>query len=174
MPQPYTLPETVRIGHVHLRVADLDRALAFYCDLLGFTLKVDGRASGLPIAFLAAGAYHHHVALNATAGPAAVAPPPGHTGLHHVAIVYPDRVALARAVARLVYSGRALDGARDHRATVSVYLKDPDQNGIELYYDRPYADWFDGAGRLIVQNDSFDPATLVDGVAAPAEAGFAV
>ena len=174
MASKYTLPTTAHIGHVHLRVADLDRAVAFYCDTLGFTLKVDGWTFGLPIAFLAAGAYHHHLALNATGGPTAVPPPPGHTGLHHVAIVYPDRAELARAVARVVYSGHTLDGAWDHRATVSVYLKDPDQNGIELYYDRPCAEWFDGAGRLIVQNERFDPATLMDGAAASAETALVV
>lgn len=170
----YTLPESAHIGHVHLRVADLDRALGFYCDLLGFTLTVDGRTFGVPIAFLAAGPYHHHIAINASGGAGAVPPPPASTGLHHVAIVYPDRPALARAVSRLVCRGHRLDSGRDHRATVSVYLKDPDQNGIELYYDRPYAEWFDRAGRLIVQNDLFDPATLMGSVAAPAEAGVAL
>jgi len=164
----YTLPDSVRIGHVHLRVADLDRALAFYCDLLGFSMKVDGRTFGVPIAFLSAGAYHHHIALNATGGAGAVAPPPGHTGLHHVAIVYPDRPALVQAVSRLVSSGYALDGGRDHRATVSVYLRDPDQNGIELYYDLPYLEWFDATGRLVVKNDSFDPMTLMECVTASA------
>jgi catechol 2,3-dioxygenase len=169
MTHHYTLPASVHIGHVHLRVADVDRALAFYCDILGFTLNVDARTFGLPIAFLAAGAYHHHIALNASGGGGAARP--GHTGLHHVAIVYPGCAELARAVDRVVRSGRALDGARDHCATVSVYLKDPDQNGLELYYDRPYAEWFDRAGQLIVRNDPFDPATLIAGVDAPADAG---
>jgi catechol 2,3-dioxygenase len=174
MSSHYTLPENVHIGHVHLRVADLNRALAFYCDLLGFTVKVDGRTFGVPIAFLAAGGYHHHIALNASGGAGAVPPPPGHAGLQHVAIVYPDRLSLARAVLRLISGGHRLDAGRDHRATVSVYLKDPDQNGIELYYDRPYSEWFDRAGRLIVQNDLFDPATLMDSITAPAEAGVAM
>src|SRR5687768_10088043 len=117
-----TLPADVRIGHVHLRVADLDRAIAFYRDTLGLRLRIDGRAQGLPMVFLAAGDYHHHIALNTLDSAGAAPPPAGHTGLFHVALVYPDRASLARAVARAAAHGATLDGGRDHGGTVSVYL----------------------------------------------------
>ena len=126
-----------RIGHVHLRVADLERATAFYRDLLGFGVTAYGPDFGLQAAFLAAGDYHHHIGLNTWLSEGGTPPPPGHTGLHHLAIVYPDRGELARAVRRLLDRGYPLDGAEDHGGTVSVYLRDPDGNGIELYYDRP-------------------------------------
>ena len=155
------LPPTARIGHVHLKVSDLERSIAFYRDVLGFTLKADGRAFGLPAAFLAAGGYHHHIGLNTFESAGAPAPPPGHTGLYHVAIVYPDRMSLARAVKRLVSHGVKWDGGRDHGGTLSVYLKDPDGNGIELYYDRPEHEWFDAQGRLVMKNDPFDVQALV-------------
>jgi catechol 2,3-dioxygenase len=133
----------VRVGHVHLHVSDLDRALAFYRDGLGFNLSADGRPVGLPMAFLAAGDYHHHVGLN-TFKP---------SGLYHVAFNYPDRRELQTAVERLLVRGYAVDHATDHHGTVSVYLDDPDGNGIELYYDRPRADWYDADGRPILKND---------------------
>ena len=133
----------VRVGHVHLHVSDLDRALAFYNDGLGFNLVADARSAGLPMAFLAAGDYHHHVALN-TWKPA---------GLYHVAFNYPDRRELARAVRRLLDRGYAVDHATDHGATVAVYLDDPDGNGIELSYDRPRERWFDAAGRPVLRAD---------------------
>lgn len=136
------LPPSVRIGHVHLRVADLERAAAFYRDLLGFALTIDGRPVGLQAVFLAAGDYHHHIALNTWLSAGGAPAPAGHTGLHHVALLYPGRQALADAVARLCEHDYPLDSAEDHGATVSVYLRDPDGNGIELYYDsnipKPY------------------------------------
>jgi catechol 2,3-dioxygenase len=133
----------VRVGHVHLHVSDMDRAIAFYNDGLGFNLVADARAAGLPMAFLAAGDYHHHVGLN-TFLP---------TGLYHVAFNYPDRHELAKAVARLQARGYAIDHATDHGGTVAVYLDDPDGNGIELSYDRPRTTWFDSAGRPVLKAD---------------------
>jgi catechol 2,3-dioxygenase len=151
----------VRVGHVHLKVADLDRALAFYRDALGLSLTADGREAGIDAAFLAAGDYHHHVGLNTFESAGATPPPPGHTGLYHVAFVYPDRRELGRAVRRLIDHGRPLDHASDHGATVSVYLTDPDGNGIELYYDRPRTDWFDAYGRPVLKVERFDPRELL-------------
>jgi catechol 2,3-dioxygenase len=150
----------VRVGHVHLKVADLDRALRFYCDGLGFGL-VDGRAAGIEAAFLAAGDYHHHIGLNTWESAGGTPPPPGHTGLYHVALVYPDRGELGRAVQRLLDHGYPVDHATDHGGTVSVYLADPDGNGIELYYDRPRAMWFDADGRPILKADRFDYRELL-------------
>ena len=155
------LPSAVRIGHVHLRVSDLERSIAFYRDVLGFTLKADGRAFGLQAAFLAAGGYHHHIGLNTFESAGGTPPPLGHTGLHHAAILYPDRLSLARAVKRLVSHGVTWDGGRDHGGTISVYLKDPDGNGIELYYDRPEHEWVDAQGRLVMKNDPFDVQALL-------------
>jgi catechol 2,3-dioxygenase len=143
----------VRVGHVHLRVADLERSLAFYRDGLGFGVVADGRAIGLDAAFLAAGDYHHHIGLNTWESAGASPPPPGHTGLYHVAFVYPDRRELARAIQRLRDHGYAIDHATDHGASVSVYLEDPDGNGVELYYDRPREAWFDENGDPILKAD---------------------
>jgi catechol 2,3-dioxygenase len=151
----------VRVGHVHLRVADLDRALAFYRDALGLTVTADGRAAGLPMAFLAAGDYHHHIGLNTLDSAGGSPPPPGHTGLYHTAFVYPDRRELGRAVARLRAHGVAIDHGTDHGGTVSVYLDDPDGNGVELYYDRPRSEWFGADGRPVLRNDRFDPTDLL-------------
>jgi catechol 2,3-dioxygenase len=133
----------VRVGHVHLHVSDMDRALTFYNDALGFNIVADARPAGLPMAFLAAGDYHHHVGLN-TFKPA---------GLYHVAFNYPDRRELQRAVARLQDRGYAIDHATDHGGTVAVYLDDPDGNGLELSYDRPRETWFDALGRPILKAD---------------------
>jgi catechol 2,3-dioxygenase len=152
----------VRVGHVHLRVADLDRAIAFYRDALGFAVTADARAAGLDMVLLAAGDYHHHVGLNAwdsAEGP----PSPGHTGLYHVAFLYPDRRELGRAVRRLLDHGHPVDHGTDHGGTVSVYLDDPDGNGIELYYDRPRSEWFDADGRPVLKNERFDPHDLLPG-----------
>jgi catechol 2,3-dioxygenase len=150
----------VRVGHVHLRVADLDRALAFYRDALGFGVTADGRAHGLDMVLLAAGDYHHHVGLNTwdtDGGP----PPPGHTGLYHVAFLYPDRRELGLAVQRLLDHGHPVGHGTDHGGTVSVYLSDPDGNGVELYYDRPRDDWFDADGLPVLKNERFDPRQLL-------------
>jgi catechol 2,3-dioxygenase len=146
----------VRVGHVHLKVADLDRAIGFYRDALGLGVTGDGREAGIPAAFLAAGDYHHHVGLNTFESEGGSPPPPGHAGLYHVAFVYPDRTELGRAVQRLLDHGVAIDHATDHGGTVSVYLSDPDGNGVELYYDRPRADWFDAEGRPVLKAERFD------------------
>lgn len=151
----------VRVGHVHLRVSDLDRAITFYRDSLGFTLVADGRAAGIDAAFLAAGDYHHHIGLNTWESAGSTPPPPGHTGLYHVAFLYPDRRELADAIERLRDHGHPIDHGTDHGANVSVYLADPDGNGIELYYDRPRAEWFDSHGRPILKADRFDPHDLL-------------
>src|SRR4051794_21289257 len=155
-----------RVGHVHLSVSDLDRAIAFYRDVLGFAVTADARSVGYPAAFLAAGDYHHHVGLNCFESPGGTPAPPGHTGLYHVAFVYPDRRELARAVQRVLDHGHPVSHATDHGANVAVYLADPDGNGIELYYDRPRSDWFDPGGRPILRNDHFDPRELLAEVVA--------
>ncbi len=130
-------PET-RIGHVHLKVADLDRALAFYCGVLGFQLQ---QRYGAQAAFVAAGGYHHHIGLNTWQSKGGSPPPPGTTGLFHVAILYPTRSELADALKRLIEAGVELDGASDHGVSQALYLRDPDGNGVELYWDRDEADW---------------------------------
>ena len=127
-----------RIGHVHLKVADLDRALAFYRDVLGFEVT---QLYGREAAFLSAGGYHHHIGLNTWESRGGSPPPPGSTGLFHVAILYPTRAALADAVQRVRAAGIAIDGASDHGVSEAVYLRDPDGNGVELYRDRPEAEW---------------------------------
>jgi catechol 2,3-dioxygenase len=157
----HALPPEVRVGHVHLRVSDLDRAIAFYRDALGFTVKIYGPAFGLQAAFLAAGDYHHHVGLNTWETAGGTPPPAGHTGLYHVAFLYPDPASLARAVRRLHAHDHAINSAVDHGGTVSVYLRDPDGNGIELYYDRPREQWFDAEGRLVVKADKIDIRELL-------------
>jgi catechol 2,3-dioxygenase len=151
----------VRVGHVHLKVADLDRAIAFYRDVLGFGVTADAREIGHSAAFLAAGDYHCHVALSTLDTTGATPPPPGHTGLYHFALRYPDRAELARAVRRLVDCAWPIDHATDHAATVSVYTADPDGHGIELYYDRPRAAWFDADGRPVLQLERFDYRELL-------------
>lgn len=127
-----------RIGHVHLKVADLDRALAFYCDVLGFELT---QRYGSQAAFVSAGGYHHHIGLNTWESKGGSPPPPGTTGLFHLAILYPTRADLADALRRLIAAGVPLDGASDHGVSEALYLRDPDQNGVELYWDRPEAEW---------------------------------
>lgn len=133
-----TLDPRVRIGHVHLKVADLERALGFYCGVLGFTLT---QRYGSGAAFVAAGGYHHHIGLNTWESAGGTPPPPGTTGLYHVAILYPTRAALAEALRRVLAAGIGLDGASDHGVSEALYLRDPDQNGVELYWDRPEAAW---------------------------------
>jgi catechol 2,3-dioxygenase len=160
----FKLPGDVRVGHVHLRIADLERATAFYRDVLGFDVMAYGPDLGVPgAAFLSAGGYHHHVGLNSWESAGGTPPPQGHTGLYHVAFLYPDRRALGGAVQRLLDHGHPIDGAEDHGATVSVYLKDPDGNGIELYFDRPRHEWFDERGNPVLKAEPFDPRELLEG-----------
>jgi catechol 2,3-dioxygenase len=128
----------VDIGHVHLKVSDLERALAFYCGVLGFELT---QRYGPDAAFLSAGGYHHHLGLNTWESRGGSPSPPGTTGLYHVAIRYPTRAALADALRRLIGAGISLDGASDHGVSEALYLRDPDGNGIELYCDRPQEQW---------------------------------
>src|SRR5260221_3033331 len=128
----------VRIGHVHLKVADLERALKFYCDVLGFELQ---QRFGSQAAFISAGGYHHHIGLNTWESAGGSPPPPRSTGLYHLAIVYPTRAILADALRRLVKAGIELDGAADHGVSEALYLRDPDDNGVELYWDRPKEKW---------------------------------
>lgn len=128
----------VRIGHVHLKVADLERALGFYCGVLGFELM---QRYGRDAAFISAGGYHHHLGLNTWESRGGKPPAPGTTGLFHTAILYPTREALADALRRLVQHGIPLDGASDHGVSEALYLRDPDQNGVELYWDRPQEQW---------------------------------
>ena len=130
-------PET-RVGHVHLKVADLERAIAFYSGLLGFDVTM---RYGSQAAFLSAGGYHHHIGLNTWESLGGSPPPPGHTGLYHTAFLFPDRKSLAQVLKRLVEAGHPLTGASDHGVSEALYLNDPDGNGVELYRDRPEADW---------------------------------
>lgn len=127
-----------RIGHVHLKVADLERALAFYCGVLGFELQ---QRYGAGAAFISAGGYHHHIGLNTWESKGGSPPPRGSTGLYHTAILYPTRRDLADALKRLIDAGIALDGASDHGVSEALYLRDPDGNGVELYHDRVEAEW---------------------------------
>lgn len=126
------------IGHVHLKVADLERALGFYCGVLGFQLM---QRFGREAAFISAGGYHHHIGLNTWESAGGRPPAPGTTGLYHLAILYPTRAALADALRRLIDAGIKLDGASDHGVSEALYLRDPDQNGVELYCDRPKTAW---------------------------------
>ena len=138
LPQPAPIHPEARIGHVHLKVADLDRALAFWHGVLG--LEVTQRM-GDQAAFLSAGGYHHHIALNTWESAGGPPPPRGTTGLYHVALVYPDRLALAAALLRVIEAGVELEGASDHGVSEAIYLRDPDGNGVELYLDRPREEW---------------------------------
>jgi catechol 2,3-dioxygenase len=133
-----TIDPGTRIGHVHLTVADLDRALRFYRDVLGFSVTAH---YGRDAVFLAAGGYHHHIGLNTWAGRGAPAPAPGTTGLYHFAILLPDRRTLAATVRRVLEHGIPLEGASDHGVSEAIYLRDPDGNGVELYRDRPEHEW---------------------------------
>jgi catechol 2,3-dioxygenase len=132
------IDKRVGIGHVHLKVADLERALGFYRDVLGFELT---QRYGTQAAFLSAGGYHHHIGLNTWESAGGKPPPPGATGLFHVAILYPTRAELADAVRRVSNAGIPLDGASDHGVSEAIYLRDPDNNGVELYWDRPKDQW---------------------------------
>lgn len=138
MPTTNPIEAGVRIGHVHLKVADLKRSLDFYCGVLGFQLM---QRYGSQAAFVSAGGYHHHIGLNTWESLGGSPPPPGSTGLYHTAILYPDRRSLANALQRLIEADWPLEGASDHGVSEALYLRDPDENGVELYRDRPEADW---------------------------------
>ena len=158
MPKP--VHPATRIGHVHLKVADLDRAIAFYSGVLGFELT---QRYGPQAAFLSAGGYHHHIGLNTWESAGGTPPPPGHTGLYHTAFLYPDRASLADALRRVLAAGIPLDGAADHGVSEAIYLRDPDGNGVELYRDRPESEWpRDQSGQLAMVNSRFDLRRLLD------------
>ena len=156
---PDPAPAALRVGHINLNVADIGRAVAFYRDVLGLDVMQyygEGRA-----AFLSAGGYHHHVALSTRRTLGGSPPPPGHTGMYHVAFVYPDRKALARAYQRVAAAGIAVI-AFDHGVSEAVYFDDPDGHGIELYWDRPQASWpYRESGILNLRADPFDPGSLL-------------
>src|SRR6201993_4589771 len=135
---PAPIDRAVRIGHVHLKVADLERALKFYCGVLGFELQ---QRFGSQAAFISAGGYHHHIGLNTWESRGGHPPAPGNLGLYHTAILYPSRRLLADALKRLIVAKIPLDGASDHGVSEALYLRDPDDNGVELYWDRPKDQW---------------------------------
>jgi len=152
--QNKAIHSAARIGHVHLKVADLDRAIAFYHDVLGFEVT---QRMGKSAAFLSAGGYHHHIGLNTWESRGGTAPGPGTTGLYHVAIVYPTRAELADALRRLIAAKVPLDGAADHGVSEALYLRDPDGNGVELYWDRPPEQWpRTAAGELAMVSEPLD------------------
>ena len=153
------LDSQVRIGHVHLKVADLERALDFYCRVLGFELM---QRFGSQAAFVSAGGYHHHIGLNTWESKGGKPPAPGSTGLYHVAILYPTRAALAMALRRVLAAGVELNGAADHGVSEAIYLRDPDGNGLELYCDRPREAWpRTPAGELTMFTRALDVDSLL-------------
>jgi catechol 2,3-dioxygenase len=153
----------VRMGHVHLKVSDLERALGFYRDVLGFEVM---QRMGDSAAFLSAGGYHHHIGLNTWDSAGGSAPPAGTTGLYHLAIVYPTRAKLGDALRRLIDAHIPLDGAADHGVSEALYLRDPDGNGVELYWDRPREDWpRDAKGGLAMYSRALDLQRLLDAAA---------
>ena len=159
----------VRVGHVHLKVADLDRALRFYCEVLGFELI---QRMGAAAAFVSAGGYHHHIGLNTWESLGGQPPPPGTTGLYHTAILYPTRAQLGDALRRVIEAGIPLDGAADHGVSEALYLRDPDENGVELYWDRPKELWpLTPDGALAMFTRRLDVASLLHEAHAPVEAG---
>lgn len=159
----FTAPDGTRIGHVHLKVADLERALRFYTDILGLRLTA---RYGEQAAFLSAGGYHHHIGLNTWESLGGKPPAAGTTGLYHTAILYPSRTALAQALKSLVEANWPIDGAADHGVSEAIYLRDPDGNGVEIYRDRPEADWpRDESGALKMSNARFDLNALLAEVA---------
>ena len=155
----YVADPATRIGHVHLKVADLERAIRFYSGVLGFQIM---QRLGDSAAFLSAGGYHHHIALNTWESLGGAPPPPGTTGLYHSAIVYPTRAALAAALRRVLFARIALEGAADHGVSESIYLRDPDDNGVELYCDRPRERWpRNAAGELEMYTRRLDLESLL-------------
>lgn len=157
----YTASPGMTVGHVHLKVADLDRAIAFYQEVIGLELT---QRYGTQAAFLSAGGYHHHIGLNTWESLGGTAPAAGHTGLYHLALLYPDRASLGAALRAVLEAGVELEGAADHGVSEAVYLRDPDGNGIELYRDRAEADWPRAAdGQLEMVNSPLDlPALLAE------------
>lgn len=156
---PRPIDPGVRVGHAHLKVADLNRAIAFYCGVLGFELK---QRYGDEAAFLAAGGYHHHIGLNTWESKRGPPPAPGTTGLFHMALLYPTRAALADALRRLIAARVPLEGASDHGVSEALYLRDPDGNGLELYWDRKPEDWpRDDEGRLAMFTHRLDLSALL-------------
>jgi len=161
-PSPPPLDARTRIGHVHLRVSDIERALGFYRDVLGFTVT---QRYGRDAVFLSAGGYHHHIGLNTWESKGGSPPPPGATGLFHLAILYPTRAALGDALRRAVNAGIRLTGAADHGVSEALYLDDPDGNGVELYWDRPESAWpRDADGSLAMHTRALDLDALLDAV----------
>lgn len=153
------LPAETRIGHVHLKVSDLDRAIAFYSGVLGFEIT---QRYGPQAAFLSAGGYHHHIGLNTWESKGGKPPAPGTTGLYHTAILFPDRASLGAVLKRVIEAGIPLDGAADHGVSEALYLRDPDGNGVELYRDRPEAEWpRDAQGHLAMVNAPVDLHALL-------------
>lgn len=159
------LDPQVRIGHVHLKVADLERAIGFYCGVLGFEIT---QRYGTQAAFVSAGGYHHHIGLNTWESLGGSPPPPGTTGLYHTAILYPTRRALADGLRRVLEAGIKLDGASDHGVSEALYLRDPDQNGVELYWDRPPEQWpRTPAGELAMFTRRLDLKDLLSAAGSP-------
>jgi catechol 2,3-dioxygenase len=156
---PYAAEPAVRIGHVHLKVADLERSLGFYSGILGFQIM---QRLGNGAAFLSAGGYHHHIALNTWESLGGSPPPEGTTGLYHTAIVYPTRAALAAALRRVLEARVPLEGVADHGVSESIYLRDPDDNGVELYCDKPKGLWpRDSDGKLAMYTRMLDLSKLL-------------
>lgn len=154
-----TIDAGVRVGHVHLKVADLERAIQFYSGVLGFDVM---QRMGRSAAFLSAGGYHHHIGLNTWESRGGSPPPRSATGLYHVALLYPSRAALGDALKRLMAAGILLEGAADHGVSEALYLRDPDGNGVELYVDRPHAEWPRGAdGELAMVSEPLDLKALL-------------
>ncbi|HMM42951.1 MAG TPA: VOC family protein [Thermomicrobiales bacterium] len=157
--QPTTIHPETRIGHIHLKVSDLERAIEFYRDVLGFELQ---QRFGRQAAFLSAGGYHHHIGLNTWESRGGQRPAPGTTGLYHAAILYPNRRELARALRRLLENGVQISGAADHGVSEAIYLNDPDGNGLELYVDRDPAQWpRDANGEIAMVTEPLDFAGLM-------------
>jgi catechol 2,3-dioxygenase len=158
--QDFIVPAGTSIGHVHLKVADIERAMGFYCGVLGFELQ---QMFGEDAAFVSAGGYHHHIGLNTWESKGGTPPAPGTTGLYHTAILYPTIVDLANAFKRVTKAGLQLDGAADHGVSVALYLRDPDQNGVELYWDKPKDQWPRGPdGKLAMVNARIDLQALLN------------
>jgi len=154
MKDKYHIPSGTSIGHVHLKVANLQCSLDFYCGVLGFELM---QQYGAQAAFISAGSYHHHIGLNTWESHGSAPPPQGHTGLYHLAVLYPSRADLAEALHQLLSAGVPLDGASDHGVSEALYLRDPDQNGVELYVDRPRNQWpLDASGQLSMVTEALD------------------